>query len=131
MNEEQQKANRQGNRMAACVIAYTCYCAVIAIGANNGAKAFEGIALGLCIAPALSIFVAIFLWNYVADLLQYHREGWNYDKRPTRSKFYRDEDSSILIAPRKAIWFGYPLAIIGSGGLAVLFWANVFGYWGK
>ena len=130
MNEEQRKANRQGNIYGACMIAYALYCAVIAIGSYNEAPAFQGRAIGLCVAPLLTLVVVPAAWNYVADILQYYKEGWNFDRRQTRSKFYYDEQMTRLMSPRMSFWFGYPFWILMFGGFAILMWANVFGYWG-
>ena len=133
MNEEQRKANRLGNRRTAFVIAYAVYCAVVAIGAENGAVAFKGKAVGLCAAPALSLFSVILIWNFVADLLQYRRDGWNFAARQPRMIFYPGEGppgpEDQPFSPGTTMWFAYPMFILVFGMFAIIFSGMALGYW--
>jgi len=133
VSEEQSKANRLGNRWAAFVIAYALYCVVVAIGAENGAVVFKGKAIGLCVAPALSLFVVIILWNFIADLLQYRREGWNFDERRPRMTFYPGVvppgPDTRPTSPASTMCFAYPFFILILGFFAILFLGNALGYW--
>jgi hypothetical protein len=51
---------------------------------------------------------------FILDLIQYRREGWNFDERNTRAKIRWGDESSTgsPMHPMTQMWFGYPMFVI-------------------
>ena len=58
---------------------------------------------------------------FVLDLIQYRREGWNFDERNTRAKIQWGDESLTgpPMHPRTQMWFGYPMFIIIFGAPSI------------
>ena len=75
---------------------------------------------------------AIALWilkQFILDLIQYRREGWNFDERGTRANIRWGEDpgSGRPMHPSTQMWFGYPMAILVFGAISVAAGLALFG----
>jgi hypothetical protein len=82
--------------------------------------------------PQRSLFLFLFsicslgfLWflsQFLLDLRQYSRDGWNFEKRKPRVIFQREEfGDGTDMSPQEMIRFGYPLAILILLGFSVVF----------
>ena len=72
-----------------------------------------------------SICSFVFLWfltNFLLDVWQYRRNGWNFETRKPRVVFQRGEfGDEPDMSPQEMIRFGYPFAILIFLGLSVVF----------
>ena len=61
------------------------------------------------------------LRQFVLDLIQYRREGWNFDERNTRAKIQWGDESLAgpPMHPSTQMWFGYPMFIIIFGAPSI------------
>ena len=73
------------------------------------------------------VFLRI-LTMFLLDLVQYGREGWNFDQRPPRADMRIGRRSVRKLAPRTIMWIGYPLFLLAFGGATLLLGLQVFGF---
>ena len=72
-------------------------------------------------------FSLYMLGLFVLDLIQYRREGWNFDERDTRAKIQWGEVAGPPMDPRTQMWFGYPMFIIISGAPSIAMGLHALG----
>jgi hypothetical protein len=85
----------------------------------------------LAFATAFSLFAAGFLrvgFMFVADVLQYSQQGWNYEARAPRADMRIGRAATRRMSPRTIMRVGYPLFLLALGAAAAVTGLQVFGF---
>jgi hypothetical protein len=77
---------------------------------------------------AFSCITSWLIYIYILDLIQYPREGWNFDERTTRADMrWSENGNGPQMSTKTQMWFGYPMFILTFGGFSIAAGLDVFG----